>query len=156
MTERRPVRSEIDGIDGVDSIDDMRAFIGHTVWKSAPTAHIDVDGMADLLTVSCYEGFPDVEIDPSVELSVGFHEYRGEYLLTSLCLYGVTRWSQPPPISTAPANDAVVARSLMGGSISGVVADLLGGGSGTVELSTTEAAELTQAWHRFVSDSTSG
>jgi hypothetical protein len=138
------VRSETDGVD------DMRAFIGHTAWKLAPTARVDVDGTTDLLTVSCYDDFPDVEIDPGVALSVGFHEYRGEYLLTSLCLYGVAHWSGPPPIRTAQTNDAVVARSLIGESVSGAVADLLGGGSGTVELSTVEAAELTLAWHRFV------
>ena len=144
-TEPDPdARSETDGVE------DMRAFIGHTAWKSAPSAHIELDEAADLLTVSCYRDFPDVEIDPSPALSVAFHRYREEYILTSLCLYGVARWSDSLATSTSEA-DRPVARKLIGQSISGAVENLLGGGSGTVELPAAEAAALLPIWRQFVS-----
>jgi hypothetical protein len=148
---RRPdpnVRSEADGIE------DMRAFIGHTAWKAAPTVHIEVDRLADLLMVSGYQDIPDAEIDPSPALSVGFHKYREEYLLTSLCLYGVSCWSESPTTPTSQTNDMTVARSLIGESASIAVAGLLGGGSGTVALPTREAAKLTQSWCSFVARNT--
>lgn len=137
-----------------DGVDDMRSFIGHTFWKSAPSAHMEVDEKTDLLIVSFYDDFSDVEIDPTQTLSVGFHRYGEEYLLTSLCLYGVARWSEPPTARTVQATDVMLAQALLGGSVGSAVTDLLGGGSGTVELSTEEAAELTLSWHRFVSGNT--
>jgi hypothetical protein len=156
VNDLRPVTRKLSGTayPETDGVDDIRTFIGHTFWKSAPAAHIEVDEKTDLLTVSCYSGFPDVEIDPTLALSVGFHRYGEEYLLTSLCLYGVARWSEPPTARTAQATNVMLARALLGGSVSGAVADLLGGGSGTVELSTGEAGDLTLAWHRFVSGNT--
>jgi hypothetical protein len=134
-----------------DGVEDMRAFIGHTAWKSGPTVRIEVDEPADLLTMSFYRDHPDIEIDPSLALSVGFHRYRDEYLLTSLCLCGVGRWSQPPvPRAAAREDDVTIARILVGESASGAVAGLLGGGSGTVEVSAGEVAGLTPIWRRFV------
>jgi hypothetical protein len=148
MTQRRPIspaRSEADGIE------DMRAFIGHTAWKAAATIHVEVDQLADQLMVSCYRDIPDIEIDPSPALSVGFHQYREEYLLTSLCLYGVSCWPEPHAKPESQTNDMAVARSLIGESASIAVAGLLGGGSGAVTLPTREVAELT---HRALTAAT--
>jgi len=142
------IRAEADGIE------DMRAFIGHTAWKAAPTIQVEVDQLADQLMVSCYREIPDVEIDPSRALSIGFHRYREEYLLTSLCLYGVSCWPEPHVTPEFQTNDMAVARSLIGESASIAVAGLLGGGSGTVTLPIHEVAELTQGWRSFVARNT--
>ena len=137
-----------------EGTDDMRAFIGHTAWKAAPTAHVNVDQEADLLTVSCYGEIPDIEIDPSPVLSAGFHLYQDEYLLTSLCLYGVSRWTYPGTTPPSRPTDMGIARGLIGESASDAVIGLLGGGSGALELPPGEAAELMRHWRIFVARST--
>lgn len=138
------------GTSELDGLEDIRGFIGHTAWKAAPTVRIDVDQGGDLLTATFYEGPPDVEIDPSSALSVGFHRYRDEYLLTSLCLYGVARWAQGPAMAESTA-DVAAAHELLGVSTSCAADWLLCGGGRTLDLPVGEAVEvLLPAWHRFV------
>ena len=137
-----------------EGVEDMREFIGHTAWRAAPIVQVHVDTATDLLTVSCYVGIPDVEIDPNPLLSVGFHQYRQEFLMTSLCLYGVHSWPESPVAPAYGASDVVVAWGLIGESAAAAVTGLRGGGSGTIELPAQEVTGLTHRWREFVTRNT--
>jgi hypothetical protein len=148
---RRPP-SEVGPAPGVPSaeIDGLAGFVRHRAWLTAPVVQIEVDSDRDLLTVRCYAGLPDVEVDPSPALSVGFDQHVEEYLLTSLALFGVSGWSG------VGCEEVSTARRLLGERVSAAVAERAAGGRAVVHLEVEEARELAECWCRFVADSTGG
>jgi hypothetical protein len=135
--------------DSKPAAEGFAAVVKHLAWRAAPTAGIDVDADGDTIIVSFFLGLPQIEIDPSPRLSVGFHLGADEYLLTSLCLSPIVTWSS----SGSP--EGRTARALLGPTITGVIDEMITEVDGdaaerTVLLSLPEAGRLAADWQAYV------
>jgi hypothetical protein len=133
----------------------MTRLVRGLAWRGAPMAEIEVDPVNDQLLVSCLRAMPDVEVDYSPALSIGFAWAGDDLLLTTLCLVGLSRWG-----AAEPTPEVRLAQALLGGSIGASVTARVtppvtgeiggdGGELARVALSTGEAAGLVRVWGSF-------
>lgn len=123
-------------------VEDLATFARHQAWRTRPTVVVEVDSEGDLLLVTCLARPPHIEIDPSAELSVGFQEHEGSFLLTSLCLRGLDLWEHRH-------RGGAAARSLLPATIADAVDAQRAGGITTVHLEREQAREAIDLWTRF-------
>lgn len=133
---------------------DMDDFIRYRAWLADPTVRISFErgqGRTYRLMITACSGLPDVEIDPSSELSVSFGRLpagepgeKDRYFLHTLCLGSHDLWG-------GDSDAAKVAAQLVGKKIGRTLdraTDSLSGGM--VSLTKREAAGLVKVWTDFV------